>query len=194
MQRCNWNTKKPLYIRYHDQEWGVPVFEDRKQFEFLVLESAQAGLSWIIILKKRENYRQAFTNFQPEVVAKFDEKKLEELVHNKGIIRNIRKIKAAVNNARRFLEIQEEFGSFVKYIWKFVDYEPVINNWKTTKEIPTQTALSQEISKDMKQRGFTFLGPVIIYSHLQATGLVNDHVQNCFRWRQCQVLFKKLQI
>ncbi|MDY6915566.1 MAG: DNA-3-methyladenine glycosylase I [Candidatus Cloacimonadota bacterium] len=191
MQRCNLNTSDPLYIHYHDQEWGVSVFDDRKQFEFLLLESAQAGLSWITILKKRENYRQAFANFQPEIVATFDDNKLEKLRQNSGIIRNGRKIRAAVNNANRFLEIQREFGSFCNYLWGFVDFKPVVNRWKTTREIPAETELSRVISKDMKSRGFQFLGPIIIYSHLQATGLVNDHVLNCFRWKQCQEIFSQ---
>jgi DNA-3-methyladenine glycosylase I len=186
MQRCNWNTNEPIYIRYHEQEWGVPIFDDSKQFEFLVLESAQAGLNWLTILKKRENYRQAYANFQPGKVAKFDEQKIEELSQNSGIIRNIRKIRASVNNAKKFLEVQSEFGSFTNYIWRFVDFEPVVNSWLTPAEVPAETELSHKISRDLKQRGFQFVGPIIIYSHLQATGLVNDHVVSCFRWQECQ--------
>jgi len=186
MQRCNWNTNEPIYIRYHDQEWGVPIFDDSKQFEFLVLESAQAGLNWLTILKKRENYRQAYANFQPGKVAKFDEQKIEELSQNSGIIRNIRKIRASVNNAKKFLEVQSEFGSFTNYIWRFIDFEPVVNSWLTPAEVPAETELSLKISRDLKQRGFQFVGPIIIYSHLQATGLVNDHVVSCFRWQECQ--------
>ena len=180
--RCPWSGDNEIYIRYHDEEWGTPVREDRKQFEFLVLESAQAGLSWLTILKKRENYRIAYDNFDPERVACYDEKKITELMSNSGIIRNHRKIAASINNAARFLEIQKEFGSFCSYIWGFVDNKPVINRWKNVSEIPPRTKLSDLISTDMKKRGFTFLGSVIIYSHLQAVGIVNDHLINCFRF------------
>lgn len=184
MNRCKWCGQDELYMKYHDEEWGKPVFDDNRQFEFLVLESAQAGLSWITILRKRESYRQAYENFNPSAVAGFDEEKVRELMNNEGIIRNERKIRASINNARRFLEVQEEFGSFYDYIWRFVDYKPVINKWKSESEIPARTELSEEISRDMKKRKFQFLGPVIIYSHLQATGLVNDHVMDCFRYEQ----------
>lgn len=184
MNRCKWCGQDELYIRYHDEEWGKPVFDDDRQFEFLVLESAQAGLSWITILRKRENYRKAYDNFEPSAVAAFDEEKVRELMSNDGIVRNERKIRASINNARRFLEVQKEFGRFYDYIWRFVDYMPVINNWSNGEEIPAKTALSEEISRDMKKRGFQFLGPVIIYSHLQATGLINDHVKDCFRYGQ----------
>ncbi len=184
MNRCNWCGKDELYIKYHDEEWGLPVFDDKKQFEFLVLESAQAGLSWITILRKRESYRKAYDNFDPLSVASFDEEKVQALMCNEGIIRNERKIRASINNAQRFLEIQKEFGSFCDYIWRFVDYKPVINCWSSESEAPAKTELSEEISKDMKRRGFKFLGPVIIYSHLQATGLINDHVKDCFRYEQ----------
>jgi DNA-3-methyladenine glycosylase I len=184
MKRCSWCGKDELYIKYHDEEWGVPVFDDEKQFEFLVLESAQAGLSWITILKRRENYRKAYDNFNPLSVASFDEEKVQELMNNIGIIRNESKIRASINNAQRFLELQKEFGSFCDYIWRFVDYKPIINSWSSESEAPAKTELSEEISKDMKRRGFKFLGPVIIYSHLQATGLINDHVKDCFRYEQ----------
>lgn len=184
MVRCKWCGEDQLYVKYHDEEWGKPVFDDSKQFEFLVLESAQAGLSWITILRKRENYRKAYDNFDPLSVAGFDEEKVRELMNDQGIIRNERKIRASINNAQRFLELQEEFGSFYDYIWRFVDYKPVINNWSSESEIPAKTELSESISKDMKKRGFKFLGPVIIYSHLQATGLVNDHIKECFRYEQ----------
>ena len=163
---------------------GVPVHEDRKHFEFLVLEGAQAGLSWATILKRRENYRKAYDNFDPARVANYDEAKVEELLANAGIIRNRKKIESSINNAKRFLEVQQEFGSFDKYIWRFVDYKPVINSWKTLSEIPANTELSDEISKDLKKRGFSFVGSTIIYAHIQAIGLVNDHIVSCFRYRQ----------
>lgn len=184
MKRCSWCGNDELYIKYHDEEWGVPVFDDRKQFEFLVLESAQAGLSWITILRKRENYRKAYDDFDPVSVANYGEEKVQELMRNEGIIRNEKKIRASINNAKRFLEIQKEFGSFCNYIWGFVDHKPVINNWKSVSDLPAKTELAERISKDMKKRGFQFLGPVIIYSHLQATGLVNDHVVDCFRYEE----------
>jgi len=163
---------------------GVPVHDDRKHFEFLVLEGAQAGLSWATILKRRENYRKAYDNFDPAKVANYDEAKVEELLANAGIIRNRKKIESSINNAKRFLEVQQEFGSFDKYIWRFVDYKPVINSWKTLSEIPANTELSDEISKDLKKRGFSFVGSTIIYAHIQAIGLVNDHIVSCFRYRQ----------
>ena len=189
MKRCAWCGNDELYVKYHDEEWGVPVFDDRKQFEFLVLESAQAGLSWLTILKKRENYRKAYEGFDPVKVAKFDERKVEELMNFDGIIRNERKIRASINNAKRFIEVQKEFGSFSKYIWRFVDYKPIINSWQSESEIPAKTKLSEEISKDLRNRGFEFLGPIIIYSHLQATGLVNDHIVDCFRYKQiCEMI------
>lgn len=184
MNRCPWCGDDELYVKYHDEEWGVPVHDDRKHFEFLVLESAQAGLSWITILRKRENYRKAYDGFEPERVAKYDDKKIEELMNNPGIIRNRRKIEASINNANRFLEIVEEFGSFDRYIWSFVNYKPVKNQWKDLSEIPAFTDLSIRISKDLKKRGFKFLGPTIVYSHLQATGLINDHLVDCFRYNE----------
>jgi len=184
MKRCAWCENDEQYIKYHDEEWGVPAFDDQKQFEFLILESAQAGLSWLTILKKRKGYRKAYAGFDPIVVAEFGERKVEELMNFDGIIRNEKKIRASINNARRFLEIQREFGSFSKYIWRFVDYRPIINAWKKESDIPSKTKLSEEISKDLKNRGFEFLGPTIIYSHLQATGLVNDHIVDCFRYKE----------
>lgn len=184
MIRCPWCEGDQLYIKYHDEEWGVPNHDDRKHFEFLVLESAQAGLSWITILRKREGYRSAYNNFNPVIVAGFDDKKVEELLRNEGIIRNRLKIEASINNAKRFIEIQKEFGSFDEYIWKFVDFKPIVNTWESISEIPAKTELSVAISKDLKKRGFKFLGPVIVYSHLQATGLINDHIVDCFRYRQ----------
>lgn len=181
-KRCDWvipgNT---LYEKYHDTEWGVPVHNDRKIFEFLVLESAQAGLSWITILKKRENYRKAFANFDPKKVSKFSSKDIKKLLQNEGIVRNKLKIEATINNAKRFLEIQKEFGTFSKYIWSFVGNKPIQNKWKNIKELPSQTSESEALSKDLKKRGFKFLGPTICYAHMQATGMVNDHTVDCFK-------------
>lgn len=182
MERCPWCGNDPLYIKYHDEEWGVPVHDERKHFEFLVLESAQAGLSWITILRKRENYRIAYDNFDPDKVANYSEEKINELLQNSGIVRNRRKIEASINNAKMFLNIQKEFGSFDNYIWKFVNYRPVINSWESISDVPATSALSDEVSKDLKKRGFKFLGSIIIYSHLQATGVINDHIMNCFRY------------
>lgn len=183
MKRCPWPGNDELYVKYHDEEWGVPVRDDRKHFEFLVLESAQAGLSWITILRKRENYRASYDNFDPVKVAKYNKKKIDKLLHNAGIIRNIKKIEASINNAKRFLEVAKEFGSFDKYIWKFVNNKPVVNKWKNISQIPATTKLSDEISKDLKKRGFKFLGSTTIYAHLQAIGLVNDHLISCFRYK-----------
>lgn len=183
--RCAWceNTFDE-YIRYHDEEWGVPVHNDQKQFEFLVLESAQAGLSWSTILKKRAGYREAFANFDVEKVARFDEMKIRQLLSNSDIIRNELKIRSAVNNAQRFIEIQEEFGSFDEYIWSFVGGKPIQNEWEEMSQIPATSELSDNLSKDIKKRGFKFLGSTIIYAHMQATGLVNDHVVSCFRHQE----------
>ena len=182
-KRCTW-ISDPLMERYHDQEWGVPVQNDQKQFEFLVLESAQAGLSWRTILNKRENYRKAFAHFDPVKVAKFGKSHIRKLLQNPGIIRNRLKIEAAIQNARLFLQIQKEFGSFSAYIWRFVDGRPKINHWKSLKELPARTELSDALSADLKKRGFKFLGPIVIYSHMQAVGMVNDHVVTCFRYRE----------
>lgn len=181
MDRCDWCQSDDLYRKYHDEEWGVPVHDDRKQFEFLVLESAQSGLSWITILKKRENYRLAYDNFEPGIVALYDDKKIDELLSNPGIVRNRRKIEASVNNVRRFLEIQKTFGSFDRYIWGFVNNKPVVNSWRNSSEVPATSPLSDAVSKDLKQRGFRFLGSVTVYAHLQATGIVDDHISTCFR-------------
>jgi DNA-3-methyladenine glycosylase I len=184
MERCPWPGIDETYIKYHDEEWGVPVHDDRKHFEFLVLEGAQAGLSWATILKRRENYRQAYDNFDPAKVAKYDDAKVAELLANAGIIRNRKKIESSIKNAKCFLEIQKEFGSFDDYIWAFVDFKPVINSWKTLSELPATTELSDRISKDLKKRGFSFVGSTIIYAHIQAIGLVNDHLVSCFRYKQ----------
>jgi len=184
-KRCQWVPQdNPLYVKYHDEEWGVPVHNDRLLFEFLILEGAQAGLSWLTILRKRENYRKAFDNFDPEKVAAYDEQKIEELMQDSGIVRNRRKIEAAVSNAKAFLEIQAEYGSFDAYIWKFVNGKPLVNRWKTLKEIPAKTPLSDTVSKDLKKRGFKFVGSTIIYAHMQATGMVNDHTTDCFRYEE----------
>ncbi|PAB57884.1 DNA-3-methyladenine glycosylase I [Anaeromicrobium sediminis] len=185
MKRCDWVTEDPLYIKYHDEEWGVPVHDDRVHFEFLVLESAQAGLSWITVLKKRENYRLLYDNFDYEKVALYDENKIEELLSNKGIIRNRRKIESSINNANRFMEVQREFGSFDNYIWSFVENKVLINSWATLGDVPASTDLSDKISKDMKKRGFKFIGTTIIYSYLQAVGIINDHTTDCFRYEEC---------
>lgn len=182
LERCSWCGNDPLYVKYHDEEWGTPIHSDLKLFEFLVLESAQAGLSWITVLKKRANYRDAYDNFDPIKVASYSEEKVNQLLQNTGIIRNRRKIDASINNAKMFLNIQKEFGSFDNYIWKFVNYKPIINKWTHISEIPAKSKLSDEISKDLKKRGFKFIGSTIIYSYLQATGLINDHIINCFRY------------
>jgi DNA-3-methyladenine glycosylase I len=182
--RCDWTTDDPLYIAYHDEEWGVPVHDDKKLFEFLILEGAQAGLSWLTLLKRREGYRKAFSNFDPEKVARFGEKKIEKLLQDKRIIRNRLKVTAAVKNARAFLEIQEKFGSFDAYSWRFVDGRQKVNAFRTPAEIPASTPSSKAFSKDLKQRGFSFVGPTIIYAHMQAVGMVNDHLVSCFRYRE----------
>jgi DNA-3-methyladenine glycosylase I len=180
--RCPWvDVSKPDYVEYHDKEWGVPVYDDRLLFEFLSLESAQAGLSWYTVLKKRENYRRAFENFEPEKIARFDQAKIEELLLNPGIIRNRLKIEATVNNAHRFLEVQGESGSFSKYMWGFVGGKPKINNMRKLSDYPTTSKESDALSKDLKTRGFKFLGSTICYAHMQATGMVNDHACDCFR-------------
>lgn len=182
--RCAWCGTDPLYVAYHDEEWGVPVRDDRTHFEFLVLESAQAGLNWLTILRRREGYRQLYDGFDPEKVARYDEKKIREMVQDPRIIRNLRKIEASVNNARRFLEVQEQYGSFSNYLWSFVDGQPIVNAYREVADIPAETPLSRRIAKDLKQKGFQFLGPIVVYSHLQATGLVNDHVTSCFRYQE----------
>lgn len=179
--RCAWCEKDNLYRDYHDNEWGNPVYEDDKLFEFLILETFQAGLSWYTILKKRDNFKKAFADFDYQKVAKFDEKKIQELMQDTGIIRNQLKIRGTVANALAFMEIQEEFGSFSKYIWNFIDGKPILNNFKTLSEIPATTPLSEAISKDLKKRGFKFVGSTVIYAHMQATGMVNDHVEDCWK-------------
>jgi len=184
--RCPWCLKFEQYIRYHDEEWGVPVHDDRIHFEFLTLEGAQAGLSWSTILKKREGYRKAFADFDPIKVARFSEKKLEKILLDPGIIRNRLKVFAAKNNAERFLEVQKEFGSFDNYIWGFVKHKPIINTRKTLKQIPATTKESDALSKDLIKRGFKFVGSTVVYSHMQACGLVNDHLVKCWRYKEVQ--------
>ena len=221
MKRCEW-CESPryirdaeLYMRYHDTEWGVPSFDDRTHFEFLVLESAQAGLSWITILKKRENYRRAYDNFDPEKVARYTEKKKGKLLADPGIVRNRLKIEASISNARHFLEIRKEFGSFSNYIWGFTKtggdltaakspaegdpaaecrarFHPVVGKWKSLSQLPARTELSDKIALDMKKRGFRFLGSVILYSHMQATGVVNDHITECFRYKEIKQMYSRL--
>lgn len=184
--RCDWGTKvDDRYTLYHDQEWGVPVHDDRKQFEFLTLEGAQAGLSWWTILSRREGYRKAFANFDPQKIARFTEKRVEKLLQNKAIIRNRLKVKAAVTNAQAFLAVQDAFDSFDNYLWQFVDGKTIQNKWRSMKQMPANTPLSDKISKDLKQRGFKFVGSTIVYSHLQAAGLINDHLVKCFRHQEC---------
>lgn len=180
--RCAWvPPDNQLYEEYHDKEWGVPVHDDRLHFEFLILEGAQAGLSWLTILKRREAYRKAFDHFDPKKVAKYDQKKIEELMQNEGIIRNRLKIESAVTNATAFLEVQKEFGSFDKYIWSFVGGKPIQNKWKSRDQVPAKTPEAEKLSKDLMKRGFRFVGPTIIYAHMQAIGMVNDHTVDCFR-------------
>ncbi len=182
--RCAWAGSDPLYLAYHDREWGVPVHDDRLLFEFLTLEGAQAGLSWITILRKREAYRAAFAGFDPEAVARFDGAKIAELLGNAGIVRNRLKVESTVTNAQAFLKVREEFGTFDAYMWGFVDGRPIRNAWKSIAEIPASTPLSDALSKDLKRRGFRFVGSTICYAHMQAVGMVNDHVVDCFRWRE----------
>ena len=184
INRCQWAPDNdPLYAKYHDTEWGIPVREDAILYEFLVLESFQAGLSWITILRKRENFREAFDQFDYKRIAKYDDSKIEELVNNAGIIRHRGKIVAAINNAQNFMEIQKEFGSFSNYLWKFVDDSPIQNRFKSIAEVPAKTTLSDKIAKDLKKRGFKFMGSTTVYAYLQAVGIVNDHIVDCFCYK-----------
>ena len=185
-KRCEWCLGHDIYVDYHDEEWGVPVHDDRELFEMLILEGAQAGLSWLTVLKKRESYRKAFDHFDVKKVARYTEAKKAKLLQNPGIIRNKLKVNATVVNARLFLKVVEEFGSFDKYIWGFVDNKPIVNIWKSLNEIPAKTELSDKISKDLKKRGMSFVGSTIIYAHMQATGMVNDHEVGCFRHKEVQ--------
>lgn len=192
-KRCDWAYGgDERYVAYHDEEWGVPVTDDAKQFEFLVLESAQAGLSWSTVLYRREGYRKAFADFDVNKVARFTDKRVQKLLQDTGIIRNRLKVQAAVNNARRFLEVQDEFESFCKYIWGFVDGKPIRNRWHSQTEVPATSEVSDALSRDMKKRGFKFVGSTILYAHLQATGLINDHLVQCFRHSACKKLGKAI--
>ncbi|HJW91684.1 MAG TPA: DNA-3-methyladenine glycosylase I [Anaerolineales bacterium] len=182
--RCAWANSDPIMMAYHDEEWGVPVHDDRGLFEFLILEGMQAGLNWLTILKKRENFRRAFDNFDPARIARYDERKIEELLQDPGIIRNRLKVQAAVRNARAFLDVQQEFGSFAAYSWGFLGGKTLVNSWTMLAELPAKTAEAEALSKDLLQRGFKFVGPTICYAHMQATGMVNDHVVDCFRYEE----------
>ena len=184
ISRCPWCGDDPLYVRYHDEEWGVPVYDDRLLFAKLILDGAQAGLSWITILRKRENYWAAFDQFDPEKIARYDEAKIGELLQNPGIVRNRLKVQSAVKNAQGYLAIMEKEGSFSRFLWQFVDGEPIQNRWQTMAEVPAQTAVSQALSKALKQHGFSFVGPTIVYAFMQAVGMVNDHLVSCFRYDQ----------
>ena len=183
-QRCSWANSSTLYLEYHDSEWGVPVHNERLLFEFLILEGAQAGLSWSTILNKRQAYIQAFDNFEPAKVASYDDAKVQALLANTGIVRNRLKIQAAIQNARSFLKVQDQYGSFDAYIWQFVDGKPIQNSWKSLQEIPATTKESDAMSKELKKRGFTFVGSTICYAFMQAVGMVNDHTVDCFRWQE----------
>jgi DNA-3-methyladenine glycosylase I len=188
MKRCEWADGEPLSEEYHDREWGVPLHDDRKLFEFLILDAMQAGLSWLTILKKRDNFRKAFDDYNPEKIARYNQARISKLLQDKGIIRNKLKINSAVTNARAFLDICNEFGSFDKYIWDFVNGRPIVNTWKKMKEIPAETSESKIMSKELKKRGFKFVGPTICYAFMQAAGMVNDHTVDCFRYKEIQKL------
>ena len=194
MKRCAWVKDDPLEIAYHDSEWGVPVSDDQKLYEFLILEGAQAGLSWSTVLKKRENYCQAFANFDPERVARFNEHKQEELGQNPGIIRNKLKIASAVSNARLFLDTKAEYGSFASYIWQFVEGQPIQNYWENLKQVPATSSESDAMSKDLKNRGFKFVGSTICYAFMQATGMVNDHTTDCFRYEKISAMKSEINV
>ena len=190
-KRCDWCLSSDLYMSYHDEEWGIPVHDDQKLFEMLILEGAQAGLSWITILNKRENYRKAFDNFDYKKVAKYSQKKIDKLLQNEGIVRNKLKVNGTVTNAKIFMEVQKEFGSFDQYIWQFVNHKTIINKWKTMDECPANTPESDAMSKDLKKRGFKFVGSTICYAFMQATGMVNDHMTSCFRYKETNKLIKQ---
>lgn len=194
LNRCAWAGNDPLYQKYHDEEWGVPVYDDKKLFEFLLLETFQAGLSWITILRKRENFRLAFDQFDYHKIALYDEKKESELMENAGIIRNKLKIKSAISNAQAFIQIQKELGSFSKYIWAFVNNQTIQNKFQELKELPAKTPLSDKISKDLKKRGFKFVGSTVIYAHMQACGMVNDHLTSCFRHSEIKLYTPTLSL
>ncbi|MDC7997192.1 DNA-3-methyladenine glycosylase I [Gilvibacter sediminis] len=184
INRCSWCGDDPLYVDYHDKEWGTPVYDDATLFEFLILETFQAGLSWITVLRKRENFRRAFDNFDYQKIAQYSENKIQELLLDPGIIRNKLKVRATVSNAQAFMKVQEEFGSFSKYIWGFTGGKPIVNSFEKLSEVPANTPLSDKISKDLKKRGFKFVGTTVVYAHMQATGMVNDHITSCFRYKE----------
>ncbi len=187
-KRCTWCGDDELYVRYHDEEWGVPLYDDDTLFEFLMLEGAQAGLAWITVLRKREGYRAVFDGFDANKIARYTDRKLDKLLQDARIIRNRLKVYSARQNARAFLQVQEEWGSFSDYMWHFVDGKPIQNRWKSMKQLPASTPLSDAISKDLKKRGFNFVGSTIVYAHMQATGMVNDHTTDCFRHKECKAL------
>ena len=187
-KRCDWAGSDPLYVAYHDREWGVPLHDEQLLFEFLALEGAQAGLSWLTILKKRDNYRRAFADFDPRKVARFDRRRIERLLQDPGIVRNRLNVESTVDNAKAFLKVQKEFGSFDAYIWEYVDRQPLQNRWRRMGDLPAKTPLSETISKDLKKRGFRFVGSTICYAFMQATGMVNDHTLDCFRYKECKAL------
>ncbi|SHG10100.1 DNA-3-methyladenine glycosylase I [Ornithinibacillus halophilus] len=185
LNRCSWaNSEDELYKHYHDTEWGRPTHDDHKLFEMLILEGAQAGLSWITILRRRENYRRAFDDFDPKIISHYDDKKISSLLQNDGIIRNKRKVHSAINNAKCFLKVQEEYGTFDQYIWSFVDGAPILNDWQNHQDVPATTPESEKMSKELKKRGFSFVGPTICYAFMQATGMVNDHTKDCFLYHK----------
>ena len=188
MKRCDWCGDDPLYIQYHDEEWGVPSFDNRHLFEMLILEGAQAGLSWITVLRKRNAYREAFAGFDPAKIAAFDEQKVAELLQNPGIIRNRLKVRGAIKNAQAYLNMQAQGMDFAEYVWSFVEGKPIVNHWQTLAEVPAKTALSDRFSKDLKKRGFTFVGSTICYAFMQAVGMVNDHLVTCLQWQKCTSL------
>ena len=185
--RCEWCGTEEIYVKYHDEEWGVPVHDDKVHFEFLILEGAQAGLSWITVLRKRDNYRKAFDNFDVNKVSRYTEKRIEKLLQNPGIIRNKLKVRSAVSNAQAFIEVQMEFGSFDKYIWHFVNNKPIVNKRKKMSDLPATSIESDALSKDLKKRGFKFVGSTIMYAHMQAIGMINDHTKDCFRYKEVSI-------
>jgi len=191
VRRCTWCGSDPQYIAYHDEDWGVPVYDDRLLFEMLILEGAQAGLSWLTILKKRDNYRKAFHDFDADRIAHYDQQEIDRLMQDAGIVRNRLKIEAAVKNARGFLQVREEFSSFSDYLWRYVDGKQIVNEWKNLSDIPAHTKTSNQLSKDLKKRGFNFIGPTICYAFMQSIGMVNDHTTDCFRYREINQLTSK---
>ncbi|MCF8008897.1 MAG: DNA-3-methyladenine glycosylase I [Halanaerobiales bacterium] len=192
MQRCSWSESEEIYIKYHDQEWGVPILDDNLLFEYLTLETAQAGLSWLTILKRREGYREAYDNFDIYKVAQFNENKKKELINNKKIIRNKLKIEASINNAKQSIKVIKKYGSLSNYFWSFTDYRPIVNQWESIKKVPAESTLSKKIAKDLKKRDFKFVGSLTIYAFMQAVGIVNDHIKECFRYQEIIELYPKI--